>query len=216
MSIGKIIRWQEDKGFGFIKSEDFDSDIFVHITAFPKGSVKPRIGDEVVFQVQNTPKGVQATKARYQNQQNTNTSNGINSTTFPLELERDTTVSPTQNRTNSPRANRRNTNERPSGGGLKGIMSSAFGILAIGAIGYYAYGDLSKRFSNQSSTPIQQISENSSNRIETSSQNFKCDGRQTCGQMTSKAEAQFFLANCPTVKMDGDGDGDACEQQFGH
>ncbi|MFN6970045.1 MAG: excalibur calcium-binding domain-containing protein [Rheinheimera sp.] len=43
---------------------------------------------------------------------------------------------------------------------------------------------------------------------------FQCDGRQHCSQMTSKAEAQFFLANCPDTKMDGDHDGDACEQQF--
>ncbi|MBU2425588.1 MAG: excalibur calcium-binding domain-containing protein, partial [Gammaproteobacteria bacterium] len=43
---------------------------------------------------------------------------------------------------------------------------------------------------------------------------FQCDGRQHCSQMTSKAEAQFFLANCPDTKMDGDYDGDACERQF--
>jgi len=44
---------------------------------------------------------------------------------------------------------------------------------------------------------------------------FQCDGRQHCSQMKSKAEAQFFLANCPDTKMDGDNDGDACEMQFG-
>ena len=43
------------------------------------------------------------------------------------------------------------------------------------------------------------------------SQNFKCDGRQHCSQMTSRAEAEFFLKNCPNTKMDGDGDGIPCE-----
>ncbi len=43
---------------------------------------------------------------------------------------------------------------------------------------------------------------------------FQCDGRQHCSQMTSKAEAQFFLENCPETKMDGDNDGEACERQF--
>ena len=43
---------------------------------------------------------------------------------------------------------------------------------------------------------------------------FQCDGRQHCSQMSSKAEAQFFLENCPDTKMDGDNDGDACERQF--
>ena len=43
---------------------------------------------------------------------------------------------------------------------------------------------------------------------------FRCDGRQHCSQMTSKAEAEFFLANCPNTKMDGDNDGVPCERQF--
>ncbi len=42
-------------------------------------------------------------------------------------------------------------------------------------------------------------------------QSFKCDGRQYCSQMRSKAEAEFFIANCPDTKMDGDHDGDPCE-----
>jgi cold shock CspA family protein len=46
---------------------------------------------------------------------------------------------------------------------------------------------------------------------------FRCDGRTHCSQMTSCQEAQYFLANCPGVKMDGDGDGRPCEDQFcGH
>ncbi len=40
---------------------------------------------------------------------------------------------------------------------------------------------------------------------------FVCDGREYCSQMTSRAEAQFFVHNCPNVKMDGDDDGLACE-----
>jgi len=40
---------------------------------------------------------------------------------------------------------------------------------------------------------------------------FRCDGRQHCSQMTSCAEAKYFLAHCPGVKMDGDHDGIPCE-----
>jgi hypothetical protein len=43
---------------------------------------------------------------------------------------------------------------------------------------------------------------------------YKCDGRIYCSQMTSCAEAKFFLANCPGVKMDGDNDGIPCEKQW--
>ncbi len=45
---------------------------------------------------------------------------------------------------------------------------------------------------------------------------FQCDGRQHCTEMRSLAEAEYFMANCPGVKMDGDQDGQPCEQQFRH
>jgi len=41
---------------------------------------------------------------------------------------------------------------------------------------------------------------------------YQCDGRTHCSEMTSCAEAEFFLANCPGVKMDGGGDGVPCER----
>lgn len=43
------------------------------------------------------------------------------------------------------------------------------------------------------------------------SQNYKCDGRQYCSQMRSRAEAEFFNRSCPNTKMDGDLDGIPCE-----
>lgn len=43
---------------------------------------------------------------------------------------------------------------------------------------------------------------------------FTCDGRTHCSQMSSCAEAKFFLANCSGVKMDGNHDGVPCEEQW--
>ena len=45
-------------------------------------------------------------------------------------------------------------------------------------------------------------------------QNFSCDGRTMCPQMTSCAEATYFIRSCPGTKMDGDGDGVPCEDQW--
>lgn len=45
---------------------------------------------------------------------------------------------------------------------------------------------------------------------------FRCDGRTMCSQMTSCQEATLFLKNCPGMKMDGNGDGVPCEQQWCH
>jgi hypothetical protein len=54
--------------------------------------------------------------------------------------------------------------------------------------------------------------------VEVDTTKFHCDGRQYCSQMTSCAEAMYFLQNCPNVKMDGDnggrGDGIPCERQW--
>lgn len=46
---------------------------------------------------------------------------------------------------------------------------------------------------------------------------YACDGRTRCPQMTSCAEATYFLRHCPNTEMDGDGDGIPCEGQWcGH
>ncbi len=68
-----------------------------------------------------------------------------------------------------------------------------------------AYSQNSEKFTpTASKTPI----------ASTSSSSFSCDGRKYCSQMKSCAEAHFFLANCPGVKMDGDKDGTPCEKQW--
>ena len=47
--------------------------------------------------------------------------------------------------------------------------------------------------------------------MDTTNQTFNCDGRQHCSQMHSRAEAEYFVRNCPNTKMDGDNDGEPCE-----
>lgn len=43
---------------------------------------------------------------------------------------------------------------------------------------------------------------------------YKCSGKIYCSEMTSCAEAKFYLRNCPGTKMDGDNDGIPCEKQW--
>ena len=77
-------------------------------------------------------------------------------------------------------------------------------------------GRQSKRTATSPSTPA----DNDSNAQPTRqfkanpAQTYRCDGRTRCPQMTSCAEAKYFLANCPGVKMDGDHDGIPCEEQW--
>ena len=72
---------------------------------------------------------------------------------------------------------------------------------------------------NESKQPDPNVSEDSKQypkreRLPTTS--FSCDSRKYCSQMTSCAEAKYFLSNCSGVKMDGNRDGTPCEQQWCH
>ena len=212
MSVGKIVRWQDDKGFGFVKSDDFDKDIFLHITALPKGSPKPNIGDELVFQVQNTPKGLQVTKARYQNQADNTVGNDVLQAGFHLELERDENIPSQPKRTSANHSSRHQTRQSKStSGDFKGLLSIVFSVLMLGGIGYYAYNDISHRFSSKPQSALTQNIIDTPNNTASANLNFKCDGRQHCRLLLSREEDEWFSKNCTETKMDGDGDGDVCE-----
>jgi len=48
---GKIVRWNDERGFGFISLNDSKSDVFAHISQFKKGYRRPSNGDSVQFQI---------------------------------------------------------------------------------------------------------------------------------------------------------------------
>ena len=50
---GSIVRWDDDRGFGFISSKEIKGDVFAHISQFKKGYRRPKVGDAVLFQVVN-------------------------------------------------------------------------------------------------------------------------------------------------------------------
>ena len=56
MATGRLERWNDHKGFGFIRPTDGSKDVFVHITSLPRGS-KPTIGSRWVFSAAPDPKG---------------------------------------------------------------------------------------------------------------------------------------------------------------
>lgn len=101
-----------------------------------------------------------------------------------------------------PRSRSRREAKRPSRG-------RAFVLLAIASIGVYGYSRLTGP-----AVPTSAAEPGTLIRSATSVPNFKCDGRTMCSQMTSCAEARYFLQHCPGTKMDGDNDGDPCERQW--
>ena len=104
-------------------------------------------------------------------------------------------------------------------------------LLIIGAIGWQAYGKYQRQAKQPipSEQPVAELrserqvtkafstppsAEQSAAKIEVplANSNYRCDGRLHCNQMTSCEEANWFLRNCPGVKMYGDNDGLPCER----
>lgn len=65
MASGKIIKWIEDKGFGFIRIEGEQGDVFVHISAFGRIPRSPKVGEPVEIDALSEENGKKkATRAR--------------------------------------------------------------------------------------------------------------------------------------------------------
>ncbi len=48
---GQLITWKDDKGFGFIHSNDGSQDVFLHITALKETNHRPQVGDVICYQL---------------------------------------------------------------------------------------------------------------------------------------------------------------------
>lgn len=83
-----------------------------------------------------------------------------------------------------------------------------YALIAYFGWNYYQDNFAAKQVTVQS-TP--QSFKTTSAKAAAPTQRFSCDGRQHCSQMRSRAEAEFFVRNCPNTKMDGDHDGVPCE-----
>ncbi|MGC2457655.1 MAG: cold shock domain-containing protein [Gallionellaceae bacterium] len=88
-----------------------------------------------------------------------------------------------------------------------GFLGRVIPLLILVGLGVYGYGEYSRR-----TAPLPAISAKPG--LQEASSPYRCDGRTHCSQMTSCAEATFFLRNCPNVEIDGNRDGVPCEQRW--
>lgn len=54
---GKIARWNDEKGFGFIAPGSGGNQVFVHIKALPRGSRRPETGVDVSYEIVTDAQG---------------------------------------------------------------------------------------------------------------------------------------------------------------
>jgi len=54
---GTLTSWNDDRGFGFLTTSVGDRRVFVHISAFPRSSVRPLLGERVSFEIETASDG---------------------------------------------------------------------------------------------------------------------------------------------------------------
>jgi len=180
---GILVKWNDARGFGFIVPAQGTDEIFVHISAFP-GGARPQVGEMLSFEIVTD------------------------------DRQRKRAVSLQRPGSAPPRPMKRTARSRwPARTALAaGVAGAAF-----------LYWNTERGPDPGASTSFQQVRSELPVEVrafprprpavvaEDPAPQFTCDGRTHCPQMTSCAEATWFLRHCPGVKMDGDHDGVPCE-----
>ncbi|MES2363548.1 MAG: cold shock domain-containing protein [Pseudomonadota bacterium] len=182
---GKLSKWNDERGFGFVTPAQGGQDVFVHISSFPRDGQRPQLQEALSFEIELDKKGQKRA----------------------VSLRR-----PTSSQT-MPRRQTQDRSVRPARSSSVVRWIAMVLLVVLGVYGYAQYakragayyvpadaGESLVRPAAQSHQPVLT--------------NMRCDGRQHCSQMTSCTEAKFFLKNCPGVTMDGNHDGVPCEQQW--
>jgi len=173
---GTLTKWNDDRGFGFITPARGDAELFVHISAFPRDGVRPRLNELISFEVETAADG----KKR------------------AVRVMR-----PGQKATRPPAPSRKD--QRPEPRRLGGVLV----LIALAGVGAYAYS----HYTNRAARPAA-FASGIPEQAGPPPSPYSCDGRTMCSQMTSCAEATYFIRNCPGTQMDGDNDGAPCESQW--
>ena len=224
---GKLIRWNKERGFGFISCGQLEEDVFIHISTL-KSSLShgeiPTLGTPIIFKlaVENDGKFkayqafIEGAKVEGAKVEGANVADKHNNVTI------------------AKRANYRGGKAKTEKGNktsLSRIAQTVATIVILFILADRAYFNVTKpesfKPSESVSAKLPEPIVSSANKEpqptyifpETTSKPsnrkaFSCDGRRHCSQMTSCAEAMYFIQNCPNTKMDGDEDGIPCERQW--
>ncbi|MFZ2727285.1 MAG: excalibur calcium-binding domain-containing protein [Methylococcaceae bacterium] len=181
---GVLQRWNDDKGFGFIISDNKQhSDVFIHISVLKNTSRRPVNGDVIFYQLYTDYNG--KTKA-------------INARIEGVALIE-------KNKKYHHKKTNRNENNI-----FVNFMSIGIFILAILIwMSYEKYQSQRAEIDVNDNVSIEY-----ENVPQTTKLSYHCDGRTYCSEMSSCEEARFFITHCPNTKMDGDNDRVPCEKQW--
>jgi len=184
-----LTRWNDERGFGFITLPQGGPEIFVHISAFARNGTRPAIDELISFDIEQGSDGKQRA-VRVQRPQ----------------------------RRSDPRPQPR--------AGRFALAPLALALAALCIAGAYIYTPVLKTMPEYVALPEplpQQearppaeppVARRAPPVARVQPVSYTCDGRNRCSQMTSCAEATYFLHHCPAQQTDGDHDGIPCEHQW--
>jgi len=202
MQLTGILRtWHDDRGYGFIAPTHGGAELFVHISAFPRDGSRPVAGESLSYEAGRGENGkLQAVRV-------VRLAVGAQP---PRRGSASTAASPAVSRAVD--AGRRRPAIQPRRAQPRRLPTIATLLLVL-VCASYVY----TRFVQPSRLRAEPTA-GGPLRVQAPAQPapgpFRCDGRVYCSQMTSCAEATFFLNHCPGTKMDGNHDGVPCEQQW--
>jgi len=193
---GTLIKWNEERGLGFVRSAQGDAEVFVHIAAFPRDGIRPRLGELISFDLEQDAEG----RPR------------------AVRVMRPGRVAARP-------ASRATAGAQPRsalGRVLAVLLVVGIGACAYWLVAPHLAAPpmpMPAPTSTSSSTPTPTPTPTPSAaappaNVAAPQPGFRCDGRTRCTQMSSCEEATYFLRNCPGVQMDGNHDGVPCERQW--
>lgn len=196
---GTLKKWNADRGFGFVVAEHGDQDVFVHMSAFPRDGQRPIVGESLSFEMALDREGRKRAV-------NVRRAGGV----------RSASVRPEDQRAGVRQRKRTHRSGKAPSSSVLGRLLIVLLLMGLGVFGVDRYRSYmaAKSIANRAPQRVMTAPAESARPQLPAEPAFRCDGRLHCSQMTSCGEAQFFLRNCPGVKMDGDGDGVPCEQQL--
>jgi cold shock CspA family protein len=193
---GTLTQWNDDRGFGFITPIPAGQDVFVHISAFARDGLRPQLNEALSFEISLNKDGKKQA----------------------VLVRRDRTT-PASHLAAPARVHRDSGSARSEPRGLPTRIVVFVVACALLAAAYWHFDRRTQRAAAARAEAAAQALEAPQQRAPAAPAQpvaslYRCDGRQHCSQMTSCSEAKFFLQNCPGTKMDGNGDGVPCEQQW--
>ncbi|MBU1391377.1 MAG: excalibur calcium-binding domain-containing protein [Gammaproteobacteria bacterium] len=211
MDRGVLVRWNDEKGFGFIQPENnVAQDVFIHISVLKKMARKPIVGDSILYQTEV---------------QNDGKRKAVIASIEGVAVIAASATPRSHSHVQSRNENFNNKSKAHSHSPRKSSFNTIIPLLIIVAIvifGFKQYQEFNEApaidevpvLTNEDTQPMPMY-ETKARTQATATPSFQCEaGKTHCSHMSSCAEATFYIQHCPNTQMDGDGDGIPCERQW--